>query len=83
MMTSYKLTYFEGERGRGEPLRMMLTLAGQQYDEENISIEKWMSGYKQGKSATQGSHRTVSIHLFENYTLVENNHLVVRKKLVG
>lgn len=36
----YKLIYFD-IRGRAEPVRMMMALAGQEYEEENISFDDW------------------------------------------
>mgnify|MGYP001801754333 CR=1 FL=1 len=47
--SGYTLTYFEGERGRAEAIRMMMSLAGQPYEEVGISISDWFSGYKQSK----------------------------------
>ena len=52
----YTLTYFEGERGRAEAIRMMMSLAGQPYEEVGISISDWFSSYKQSKYNMEHEH---------------------------
>lgn len=39
-MSEYKLTYF-GVRGRGEPIRMLLTLAGKKFDDVKVGHLEW------------------------------------------
>ena len=39
-MTSYKLYYFNG-RGRAENIRLLLALAGQDYEDYRVSMEEW------------------------------------------
>lgn len=39
-MSEYKLTYF-GVRGRGEPIRMLLTLAGQKFEDVKVGHVEW------------------------------------------
>ena len=40
MSEEYKLTYFD-VRGRGEPIRMLLTLAGQKFDDVKVGHVEW------------------------------------------
>lgn len=46
----YKLTYFEGGRGRAEPSRMMFHLAGVEFTDERLSLEEWIQGKSAGKT---------------------------------
>jgi len=41
-MTSYKLTYFDMDGGRGEPLRIALHAAGIDFEDHRISFEDFM-----------------------------------------
>ena len=47
-MPSYKLIYFKG-RGRGETIRMLFTLAGQEFEDVRLEREAWLK-IKPGKS---------------------------------
>ena len=47
-MPEYKLYYFEG-RGRAELARQIFAAAGQKYENNRLSIEKFME-MKQGKN---------------------------------
>ena len=40
-MNSVKFTYFDFPGGRGEPIRMVLSIAGIQYEDERISFEQF------------------------------------------
>lgn len=46
-MTSYKLTYFNFDGGRGEPIRIALHAAGIEFDDERLSFEQF-SEMRQG-----------------------------------
>ncbi len=39
-MPNYKLTYFNG-RGRGEPIRMLFALAGQEFEDNRVGGDSW------------------------------------------
>jgi hypothetical protein len=39
-MPAYKLIYFEG-KGYGEPIRLALTVAGQEFEDVRYSREEW------------------------------------------
>ena len=40
-MTSYKLTYFDFDGGRGEPIRIALHAAGIEFEDERLSFEQF------------------------------------------
>jgi len=40
-MSSYKLTYFDFDGGRGEPIRIALHAAGIEFEDERLSFEKF------------------------------------------
>ena len=44
-MTNYKLTYFN-IRARGEPIRLMLILAGQKFEDYRMDVEDWSTQKK-------------------------------------
>lgn len=39
-MVHYKLYYFD-QRGRGELIRLILTYAGQKFEDERFTLENW------------------------------------------
>ena len=44
----YKMIFFDC-RGRAEPARMMMTLAGQQFIDERLTLEEWQQDMKPSK----------------------------------
>lgn len=44
-MPQYKLTYFQ-LRGKGEAIRMTLSVAGVEFEDVRISIDDWVSKFK-------------------------------------
>lgn len=43
-MTQYKLTYFDFNGGRGEPIRIAFHIAGIEFEDHRISFEEFMAG---------------------------------------
>ena len=52
---AYKLTYFN-IRARGEAIRMMMTFAGQPFEDDRIELEEWFPKLKSGKRNNHNMH---------------------------
>ena len=63
-MSGYTLTYFEGERGRAEAIRMMMLLAGQPYEEVGISISDWFQVINKVSIKWSMNKRMIYIYIF-------------------
>ncbi|CAA9998285.1 unnamed protein product [Nesidiocoris tenuis] len=86
-MTSYKLTYFD-IKGLGEPIRMLLSILGKDFEDNRIPMASW-SSRKSGRYARwlkcrSGCHTITSLLVpdhpgilklyHKTYTMQENNH---------
>jgi len=70
LASKYKLTYFN-IHGRGQPIRMMMALAGQPYEDNRKELEEWFEKHKQdaplGKLpylTTEDGHLTCSVAIY-------------------